>query len=63
VRRSGRAFGPDYGRMDHFKAKFRATLRQVHCRYKAAKSELDGYGMRLFNSPPPGRKTARQTPQ
>jgi Plasmid encoded RepA protein len=49
-------FGPDYARMRDFKAKFRATLRQVQCRYKAAKFELDGCGMRLFNSPPPVAK-------
>lgn len=49
-------FGPDYGRMDNFKAFFRKTLRQVLSRYKAARIELDGYGMRLHNSPPPVTK-------
>jgi hypothetical protein len=55
-------FGPDYGRMRDFRAKFRTTLRQVHCRYKAAKFEIDGYGMRLFNSPPPVTKRLVQLP-
>ena len=49
-------FGPDYGRMDHFKTEFRKQLRQVHCRYKAARFEIDDCGMRLFNSPPPVTK-------
>jgi hypothetical protein len=49
-------FGPDYGRMDNFKAFFRKTLRQVLARYKAARIEIDGYGMRLHNSPPPVTK-------
>jgi hypothetical protein len=55
-------FGLDYGRMDNFKAKFRATLKQVHCRYKAAKFEIDGHGMRLLNSPPPVTKRLVQLP-
>ena len=49
-------FGPDYGRMDNFKTFFRKTLRQVHTRYKAARIEIDGYGMKLHNSPPPVTK-------
>lgn len=49
-------FGPDYGRMDNFKAFFRKTLRQVLSRYKAARIELDSHGMRLHNSPPPVAK-------
>ena len=55
-------FGPDYGRMDHFKTEFRKQLRQVHCRYKAAKFEIDSHGMRLFNSPPPVTKRLVQLP-
>jgi hypothetical protein len=55
-------FGPDYGRMDHFKAKFRIALREVQCRYKAAKFEIDRYGMRLFNSSPPVAKRLVQLP-
>jgi Plasmid encoded RepA protein len=55
-------FGPDYHAMGQFKAKFRATLKQVQCRYKAAKFEIDGYGMRLFNSPPPVTKRLVQLP-
>src|SRR5487761_1168084 len=49
-------FGPDYGRMDNFKGPFRKALRQVQCRYKAARIDIDGYGMRLHNSPPPVTK-------
>jgi hypothetical protein len=45
-------FGHGFGRMDHFKSKFRVALRQVLTRYKAARIEIDGYGMRLLNSPP-----------
>jgi hypothetical protein len=42
--------------MIDFRRKFRATLRQVQARYKAARIETDGYGMRLHNSPPPVTK-------
>jgi hypothetical protein len=49
-------FGPDYHAMGQFKAKFRATLRQVQARYKDARIEIDGFGMRLHNSPPPVTK-------
>jgi hypothetical protein len=49
-------FGPDYGYMGHFKGKFRMALTQVLTRYKAARIELDGSGMRLHNSPPPVTK-------
>jgi Plasmid encoded RepA protein len=56
-------FGPDYGRMDHFKAPFRKALAQVHTRYKAARIELDGYGMRLHNSPPPVTKRLVSLPR
>jgi hypothetical protein len=49
-------FGPDYGLMKNFKPKFRTALRQVLARYKAARIEVDGYGMRLLNSPPPVTK-------
>ena len=56
-------FGPDYGRMDHFKAFFRKTLRQVLARYKAARIEIDGCGMRLHNSPPPVTKRLVMLPR
>lgn len=46
-------FGPDYGRMDNFKAFFRKTLRMVITRYQAARIELDDRGMTARNSPPP----------
>jgi Plasmid encoded RepA protein len=46
-------FGPDYQRMDKFKAVFRVALDQVLSRYKAARIELDGRGMTGRNSPPP----------
>src|SRR5271168_5207651 len=49
-------FGPDYRNMSDFKKKFRAALRQVHARYKTARIEIDSYGMRLLNSPPPVAK-------
>jgi hypothetical protein len=49
-------FGPDYTLMQNFKKKFRVALRQVQARYKAARIELDGSGMRLHNSPPPVTK-------
>jgi Plasmid encoded RepA protein len=55
-------FGPGYGRMDHFKTEFRKTLRQVSTRYKAARFEIDGYGMRLHNSPPPITKRLAMLP-
>jgi Plasmid encoded RepA protein len=45
-------FGLDYGQMKHFKPVFRVALRQVLARYKSARIEIDGYGMRLHNSPP-----------
>lgn len=46
-------FGWHYERMDHFKAVFRQTLRQVHTQYRAADIELDARGMTLRHSPPP----------
>lgn len=49
-------FGPDYGMMKNFKPKFRTALAQVLSRYRAARIEIDGYGMRLHNSPPPVTK-------
>jgi Plasmid encoded RepA protein len=49
-------FGPDYGRMSNFKRPFRVALRQVLSRYRAARVEVDGNGMRLLNSPPPVTK-------
>jgi hypothetical protein len=49
-------FGPDYGRMDNFKAFFRRTLKAVLSQYTTAQIELDGRGMTAFNSPPPVTK-------
>jgi Plasmid encoded RepA protein len=49
-------FGHGYDRMNNFKGPFRVALRQVHSRYKVARFEIDRYGMRLFNSPPPVSK-------
>ena len=46
-------FGPDYKRMNHFRAEFRVALRQVLTRYRAARIDLDEHGMTLRNSPPP----------
>jgi Plasmid encoded RepA protein len=56
-------FGPDYGRMDNFKRFFRKTLAQVLARYRAARIEIDGYGMRLHNSPPPVTKRLVSLPR
>ena len=56
-------FGPEYGRMNNFKAKFREALRQVRVRYQTARVELDERGMGLFNSSPPvttGSSASRQ---
>ena len=55
-------FGPDYGRMDNFKRIFRVALRQVQARYRAARIDIDGFGMRLHNSPPPVAKRLVQLP-
>jgi Plasmid encoded RepA protein len=49
-------FGPDYGRMDNFKRKFRATLRQVRARYQRAILDLDDRGITLHHSLPPVTK-------
>jgi hypothetical protein len=56
-------FGPDYGRMSHFKPEFRKALAQVLTRYKAARVELDGYGVTLRNSPPPVTKRLVSLPR
>ena len=49
-------FGPDYGRMDKFKAVFRVALRQVMARYDRARLDLDERGMTLHHSLPPVTK-------
>jgi Plasmid encoded RepA protein len=49
-------FGPDYGRMDNFKAFFRKSLRQVRARYQRAIIELDDRGITLHHSLPPVTK-------
>ena len=49
--------------MNSFKAKFCVALRQVQCHYKATKFELDGCGMRLFNSAPPVTKRLVMLPR
>jgi hypothetical protein len=49
-------FGADFGHMGMFKQKFGTALRQVTARYQAARVELDGQGLRLFNSHPPVTK-------
>ncbi|MBV9249227.1 MAG: hypothetical protein JO227_08300, partial [Acetobacteraceae bacterium] len=49
-------FGPDFGRMDNFKAKFRVALRQVLTRYDRARLDLDDRGMMLHHSLPPVTK-------
>jgi hypothetical protein len=49
-------FGPDYGRMDNFKAFFRKALRQVRARYDRAIFDLDDHGITLHHSLPPVTK-------
>jgi Plasmid encoded RepA protein len=49
-------FGPDYGRMNKFKEKFRIALRQVLARYDRARLDLDERGMMLHHSLPPVSK-------
>jgi Plasmid encoded RepA protein len=49
-------FGPDYQRIDKFKAVFRVALTQVLSRYKSARLEMDNRGMIARNSPPPVAK-------
>ena len=49
-------FGPDYGRMDKFKAVFRVALRQVRARYDRARLDLDDKGITLHHSLPPVTK-------
>lgn len=56
-------FGPDYGRMDNYKRVFRVALRQVLTRYKAARIELDGFGMTLHHSAPPVTKRLVSLPR
>jgi hypothetical protein len=51
-------FGPDYGRMDNFKAFFRRILKAVLGQYTTARIDLDNRGMTAFNSPPPVAKRA-----
>lgn len=46
-------FGLNYHRLYHFRAAFRAALRQVFIVYPAARFDLDGRGLTLWNSPPP----------
>lgn len=52
-------FGPDYDRMDKFKAKFRVALRQVQARYQRAILDLDNRGITLQHSLPPVSKTSK----
>jgi Plasmid encoded RepA protein len=56
-------FGPDYGMMKNFKPKFRTALAQVLSRYRAARVDLDGCGIRLHNSPPPVAKRLVSLPR
>jgi Plasmid encoded RepA protein len=53
-------FGPDYGRMDKFKAVFRVALRQVRARYQRAIIDLDDRGITLHHSLPPVTKQQQQ---
>lgn len=46
-------FGQGYSVLRQFRAFFLKTLRQVHTTYPAARFEVDGQGMQLWNSPPP----------
>ena len=55
-------FGPDYGRMGHFKRIFRKALRQVLTRYKAARIELDGSRHAAAQQPAAGDEAAGHAP-
>jgi len=46
-------FGVDFGRMDHFRSKFRVAILQVLACYPKAKIEMEHGGLTLRNSPPP----------
>lgn len=56
-------FGPDYARMRDFKRFYRQALAQVLTRYKAARLDLDDYGMRLHSSAPPVTKRLVSLPR
>jgi hypothetical protein len=56
-------FGPDYGRVNNFKAEFRVALGQVLARYQTARIELDDRGMTLRASPPPVGKRLVMLPR
>jgi hypothetical protein len=56
-------FGPDYGRMDNFKAFFRKVLRQVRARYDRAILDLDDRGITLHHSLPPVTKRQVMLPR
>jgi hypothetical protein len=46
-------FGWHYARLRDFRRVFIETCRLVHSQYRGARFDLDGHGMRLWNSPPP----------
>jgi hypothetical protein len=46
-------FGPQYSRMDNFKAFFRRELTAVRTQYQTARLDMDEKGMTLWHSPPP----------
>lgn len=50
-------FGPDFGAMNNFRRKFMIALREVHAVYRAAKIDINGRGLFLYNSVPPVTKT------
>ena len=49
--------------MRKFKAVFRVALRQVQCRYKTARIDVDEHGIRLHNSLPPVTKRLVMLPR
>jgi hypothetical protein len=49
-------FGQGYTRLRAFREFFNGLLRQVQAAYPEARFEIDGQGMRLWQSPPPVRK-------
>jgi hypothetical protein len=53
-------FGPDYDRMNNFKARFRIAIRQVRSRYDRAILDLDDRGITLHHSLPPVTKQQQQ---
>ena len=46
-------FGPEYGRLDHFRSRFAAPLKAVLAVYPEARVDIGAAGLVLHHSPPP----------